>query len=307
MNRGDAELAVLAAAQHGVVTIEQARAAGLTIAQVKHRCDGGLLLPVHRGVYRHAAGEDSVASALQAACLAGGARAVASHRSAGRLWGLRGVPRWRPEITVPGSRCPRLAGVVVHRTDRLEPEDVHRADGIPVTSVARTLLDLGSIVHVEPLRTAAEDAVLRNLTTPLDLVCVLERLGGPGRRGSAALRAAVAGLVPAPVLESRLEAALLRLIRATGATPPTTQHEVVVAGGRRVRFDFAWPRLRVAVEADGRRWHATSADFERDLARHNAVTAAGWRLYRYGWADVHRRPDRTQAELAAVLTSVGAA
>ncbi len=126
-------------------------------------------------------------------------------------------------------------------------------------------------------------------------------------RGARALRTVVTGLVPAPVLESRLEAALLRLIRESGAPAPTTQHEVVVAGGRRVRFDFAWPRRRLAVEADGRRWHATSADFERDLARHNAVTAAGWRLYRYGWADVHRRADRTRGALAAALATVGAA
>jgi hypothetical protein len=217
------------------------------------------------------------------------------------------VPRWRPEITVPGTRRPRLAGVVVHRTDRLDGEDVGLTTGIPVTSVARTVLDLGSILHVDRLRTAVEDALLRRLTTPLDLVCILERLGGPGRRGAADLRAVIAGLVPAPVLESRLEAALLRLIRASGAPPPTTQHEVVVAGGRRVRFDFAWPRRRVAVEADGRRWHATSVDFERDLARHNAVTAAGWCLYRYGWADVHRRPDRTLADIAAALSTAGAA
>ncbi|HZB71656.1 MAG TPA: hypothetical protein VE395_05950, partial [Acidimicrobiales bacterium] len=63
----------------------------------------------------------------------------------------------------------------------------------------------------------------------------------------------------------------------------------------------------IAVEADGRRWHATSADFQRDLARHNAVTAAGWRLYRYGWADVHQRPDETRAALAAALSQAGAA
>jgi hypothetical protein len=307
MQRGDAGLAGLAATQHGVVTMKQARAAGLTIAQVKQRCDTGLLVAVHRGVYRHAAGEDSAATALLAACLAGGPTAVASHRSAGRLWGLRAVPRWRPEVTVTGSRLPRLAGVVVHRTDRLDAEDVDRTQGIPVTSVARTALDLGSLLHVDPLRTAVEDAVLRRLVTPLDLVCVLERLGGPGRRGAKHLRAVVAGLVPAPVLESRLEAALLRLIRESGAPPPVTQHEVVVAGGRRVRFDFAWPRRRVAVEADGRRWHATSADFEWDLARHNAVTAAGWQLYRYGWADVHRRPDRTRAGIAAALSTAGAA
>jgi hypothetical protein len=152
-----------------------------------------------------------------------------------------------------------------------------------------------------------EDAAIRGLVAPLDLVCTLERLGRPGRRGTHGLRAVVRALAPPADLESRLEHDLLRLIRESGAPPPVAQLEAVVAGGRRVRFDFAWPDRRLAVEADGRRWHATSADFERDVARHNAVTAAGWRLYRFGWADVHQRRDRTTTTLAAVLSQAGAA
>jgi very-short-patch-repair endonuclease len=114
-------------------------------------------------------------------------------------------------------------------------------------------------------------------------------------------------MAPPLALESRLEHDLLRLIRASGASPPVTQHEAVVAGSRRVRFDFAWPERRLAVEADGRRWHATAADFQRDLIRHNAVTAAGWRLFRYGWADVHQRRAETLAELARLLAHPTAA
>jgi hypothetical protein len=118
------------------------------------------------------------------------------------------------------------------------------------------------------------------------VVATLERLGGPGRRGARALRRVVGQLVPPEDLDSRLEHDLLRLIRAAGAPPPVTQLEAVVGGGRHVEFDFAWPDRRLAVEADGHRWHATSADFQRDLARHDAVTTAGWRLYRFGWAEV---------------------
>jgi hypothetical protein len=210
-------------------------------------------------------------------------------------------------VTVPGRRRPRVDAIVVHRSDTLDPADVAATGGIPATSVARTLLDLGSILPAPVLGTTTEDATIRGLVTPPDLVCTLERLGGPGRRGAAALRAVVRDMAPPAALESRLEAALLRLIRASGAPPPVSQHEAAVAGGRRVRFDFAWPTRRIAVEADGRRWHATSADFQRDLARHNAVTAAGWRLYRYGWADVHQRPDETRAALAAALSQAGAA
>ena len=303
----DAALARMAATQHGALSVAQARAAGLTWEHIRIRVRSGLLVPVHRGVYRHAAAPESRRSDLMAAVLACGQGAVASHRSAGRLWALRGVPRWRPEVTVPGTRCPRVAGVVVHRTDRLDPEDVAAVDGVPVTSLARALLDLGAILPAPVLGTTVEDAAIRGLVAPLELVCALERLGGPGRRGSAALRAVVTAMAPPAALESRLEVALLRLIRESGAPRPVPQLEAVVAGGRRVRFDFAWPDRRLAVEADGRRWHATATDFERDLARHNAVTAAGWRLYRFGWADVHQRRERTLATLSAVLRQAGAA
>ncbi len=303
----DAALARVAAEHHGVVSVGQARAVGLSLERVKVRVRSGLLVPLHRGVCRHAAGTECPWSDLLAAVLACGAGAVASHRSAGRLWGLRAVPRWRPEVTVPGRRRPRVDAVVVHRSDTLDRADVAATGGIPATSVARTLLDLGSILPPPFLATTTEGAAIRGLVTPPDLVCLLERLGGPGRRGAAALRAVVRDMAPPLALESRLEAALLRLIRASGASPPVTQYEAVVAGSRRVRFDFAWPERRLAVEADGRRWHATAADFHRDLIRHNAVTAAGWRLFRYGWADVHQRRAETRAELARLLAHPTAA
>jgi hypothetical protein len=122
-----------------------------------------------------------------AAVLACGEGALASHRSAGRLWRLRGVPRWRPEVTVPRTSCSTTAGIVVHRTDSLDPGDVARRHGTPVTSVARTLLDLGSLLPPPVLATTTEDACIRNLVSPIDLVATLERLGRPGRRGAAAL------------------------------------------------------------------------------------------------------------------------
>ncbi len=307
MSTKDGALARRAAGQHGVVTAAQAAALGLTPRQVQLRVEDGTLVRLHRGVYRHAGAPETPATDTMAAVLGCGSGAVASHRSAGRAWCLRGVPRWRPEVTVPGTSCPVIHGVVIHRTDTLEAPDVARQGNVPVTSVARTLLDLGGLLPPPVLATTAEDAAIRGLVSPLDLVCILERLGGPGRRGAAALRTVVRGLAPPPALESRLEQDLLRLVRASGAPAPVVQHEVKLPGGLRVRFDLAWPERQIAVEADGRRWHATAADFQRDLIRHNAVTAAGWRLFRYGWADVHQRRAETLAELTGLLARTSAA
>src|SRR3712207_6797516 len=105
----DAALARRAADQHGIVSVSQATAAGLTIENLRTRVHAGLLVPVHRGVYRHAAVPESPLGDLMAAVLACGDGAVASHRSAGRLWRLRDVPRWKPEVTVPRTSRPKAA------------------------------------------------------------------------------------------------------------------------------------------------------------------------------------------------------
>jgi hypothetical protein len=292
MRTPQSAVAGIAADQHSDFTVRQALERGLTPGLLRRWLTTGTVARAHQGVYRFTSAPESWQGRLLAAVLAGGGGSLASHRSAARLWRLRDVPRWRPEITTPGTRAPLVAGVVCHRTDRLDAVDVSVTDGVPCTTVARTLLDLGGVVHRTVVRTAAEDALLRGLVSLVDLVCLLERVGGRGRRGTKALRWTLRGCLPAAGLESRLEAALLRLIRSSGAPEPVPQHEVRGHDGRTVRLDFAWPALRIAVEADGRRWHSTTADFERDMARANRLAISGWQLLRFGWNDVHHDPAR---------------
>lgn len=290
-----------AGAQHGVVTIQQAYADGATVAQVEALVTAGVLRRVHRGTFRHVAGEHTWRTKLAAACLSCGPTAVASLRSAARLVELRDVPRWRPEITVLDTTLPTLRGVVVHRTNRLDPQDLTVVDGIPATTVPRTLLDLGAVLPATVLTRVVEDARFRKLTSIEDLLCTLERLGQPGRRGVRSLRAAITRAVPAEELESRLELALARLLRVVGGPPPVPQHEVVLPDGRRVRFDFAWPERKVAVETDGFRWHTTKVGFERGLVRQRSVTAAGWEVHPFGWTDVHANRQTTLADLRRIV------
>jgi hypothetical protein len=307
MTAAETTLATASADRHGIVTAAQLRRLGLSAREIDRRLRSGLLLRQHHGVYRHAAAPATPDSRLLAAVLGGGAEAVASHRSAARLHGLRDTPRWRPEITVPGRRLPRSGGVTCHRTDLLEAPDVTSVRRIPCTSVPRTLLDLGAVVPFEVVELATQDALIRDLTTAVELMCVLERVGQRGRRGTAALRAVVRASLPPDEIESQLELDLLRLVESVFAPAPVVQHEIVLAGGGRARLDLAWPHLRIAVEADGRRWHSTRAAFERDLVRSRSITAAGWRHYRYGWSDVHQRPQAVRTELAAVFAGARAA
>lgn len=298
----DSVLAAATAAQHGFTTHRQLAALGLSNEQIANRLERGVLLSAHQGVYRHAAAPWTPPGRLLAAVLACGPGAVASHRSAARLHRFRGVPRGRPEVTLTGTRLPLAKGITVHRTDTLEPVDVTSLDRIPLTTIPRTLLDLGAVAPFEVVELAAQDAIIQGRISPVDLICVLERVGRRGRRGTAALRAVVESSLPRQGTASMLELRLHQLIAECPVPPPVLQHEIVV-GGERFRLDNAWPDLLVTIEADGRRWHSTRRDFERSLTRNRAITAAGWDHYCYGWADVHQRAAAVKAQITAVFAS----
>lgn len=296
----DRDLDRLAARQHGLVARHQLRALGLSARQVDSRVVAGVLVVVHRGVYRLDGVPRTREQRLLAGCLAGGEGAAASHRSAAALWELRGVGWPAPEISVPGRTKPALRGVVVHRSGRLEVGDVTRRLNIPVTTPGRTLLDLGAVAPglVEP---AMEDALFRGLVSESALRRLLDRVGSPGRNGTAVLRELVDGREPgqAPT-ESPLEDALVRLFRRHGLPEPVRQYPVTLAGGRVARIDLAYPELRLGIEADGRRWHSGRADFERDRARGNQLAAQGWTMLRFGAHDIRRRGRGIVAEARAV-------
>ncbi len=307
MRRADLRLAEVAARQLGLVRRRDIAAIRVSDRELEHLVTLGLLEVVHPGVYRHVAVPLDGRARLLAAIWGAGPVAVASHRSAAWLWELRDVPRWRPEVTVAGRSRRSPTRVTVHRTDRLEAIDITTSDGLPVTTVARTLLDLGAVTDLPVVRQATQDAVIRRLVQPEDLLCVLERVGRRGRRGTAALRAVVEEASLDARLESRLEQELFELVLRCSVPAPVPQYELRCVDGRRVRLDLAWPDAGVAVEADGRRWHATTADFERDRARGNSITASGWSLYRFGWADVRERRAGTSASIHRAFRAVAAA
>ena len=210
---------------------------------------------------------------------------MASHRSAGLLWSLRGVEAAEPEIIVPATRCPTLRGVLVHRTDRLDRIDVSRRRRIPVTTPARTLLDLGAVLPVEMVESALEDALMRRLVTLALLTGTLERLGGPGRTGAGVLRALVEERDPATApTQSMLEDLLFGVLRRGGLPAPVRQYEV--AG---VRLDGAYPDIRLGLEADSRIWHGGRLDVQRNSDKANLLLAQGWRVLHFTLFHLTRR------------------
>ena len=154
-------------------------------------------------------------------------------------------------------------------------------DGVPVTSAARTLVDRAGVLDSEALEAALEDALHRGLTTSFAVLRCLDAVGGTGRVGSQHLRNIIAARDDG-TLESRLEVKVWRLLRLSGLRP-VRQYEVR-CGGRTYRLDFAWPKLKVAVEADGFSAHGgTRIKFVADRRRTADLVAEEWTVIPVTW------------------------
>ncbi|MGH2767745.1 MAG: DUF559 domain-containing protein [Actinomycetota bacterium] len=293
----------LASHQYGVLGKGQARTKGLTDDAVYYRVRSGRWEPLLPGVFRVAGAPNSWHQQLMAACLWAGEGAAASHRSAAALWRLEGFGTGPVEISAPKKPHRGVPDLVVHRV-ALADSDVTMAQAIPVTSPTRTLIDLGAVVEAESVERALDDALRRDLTSVPRLRWAVGRSGGRGRRGVGVLRKLLWEKVPgqAPAA-SVLEARLLRLLRGSGLPEPVRQHEIRQCGRLIARVDLAYPEVRLAVEADGYRYHSGKAAWQHDRARRNALTALGWGVLHVTWEDLSRRPKRILAEIGASLVA----
>jgi predicted transcriptional regulator of viral defense system len=288
-------LAKLATAQHGVVSVGQLRALGLDRSAVRRRVLAGHLHPLHRGVYAMGHRALSVCGTYLAAVLAAGPGAVLSHRAAGHLWGLRagaaGVT-----VTIPRHRAgPR--NVKVHQSRVLGGADVTEREGIPVTTVARTLLDLAGVVSARDLARAVDTAERHELFDLTAMEGVLSR--ARGRRGAAALRRAIAAWQPRHT-RSELEDRFAELMARSPLPPPDLN---VLLDGQQSQheIDAFWPSQGLVVQLDGFAFHRTRRDRERDAATDADLELAGLRVVRLTWEEVTRHADRTVRRLAVIF------
>ena len=225
---------------------------------------------------------------MLAAVKACGPGAVLSHRSAGELWEFLDAEDRRPEVTVLGPGTRLAPGIVVHRTSQLAARDRTRYEGIPVTTPARTLIDLAAALTEAELRHAVRRAQgLRRVNTR-QLLEVIGRLGP--RRGSRRLSEAIA-TGPAPT-RSALEDAVLDLLLRAGFEHPDVNRPLVIEG-RRVIPDFRWPEQRLVLEADGAAWHDNAIARADDLERQALLEASGERVIRVTWHQAVTRSGET--------------
>jgi hypothetical protein len=290
---GDRKIAELAEGQHGVVARRQLVALGFGRGAIDHRVAGGRLHPLHRGVYAVGHPRLTARGLWMAAVLACGPGALLSHRSAAALWGLQSSAASRIDVTTPGRRGRGRPGIVLHRVGRLHDEDRLSRDGIPVTTVARTLLDLAESVSPDQLGRAFEEAERLRFLDLQALHSVRDR--SPGRQGLRALSILLAdGREPLEV-RSGLERRFVELCRE--ANLPLPALNTAVAGHE---VDALWPRQRLIVELDGYAFHRTRAAFERDPARDLDLQLAGYRVLRI----TSRRLDRERAAVPAAVQSL---
>ncbi len=284
-------IARLAAAQHGAVGRKQLLEAGLSRNVVDHRRDKGLLVVVHPGVYRLAGCTPTSHQRIMAAILAAGPGAVASHRAAGFLHRLAGIDV-RTEVTVARRRAPRSEGLVVHRLASLSARDVEVRDGIARTRPAVTIIDLAAVVPEPRLEAALDDALMRGLVSCGQLERRLDALGHQGRKGTAVIGHMLAARRGRPRwTQSEFERHLFSLLRRAGVPLPVPQFEVVLPHGRRAFLDFAWPDLRLALEADSYRHHAGRLAWARDHTRNTVLVSIGWRIVPVTWEDLVATPE----------------
>ena len=262
--------------------------AGGTDRMISFRLKSGLWANPHPGVYRLGPDPTGWLEQLDAAVTAAGPSALVSHRSAYVLWGLDGITSQMLEITVPYDHAPIPNGVLRHRTRREMAREI--VQGLPVTSVTRTLLDAARYLPLPVVIKGVDSALRRELTTLPGLWDTAEREGGRGVPGAGMYRTAVAHIEDHGSTGSPAEAELLIEMKRAGIPAPVPQYEIVTPSGRRYLVDFGWPDLDKGVEVDGLDAHSGAQNLERDLIRQNDLLAAGLELRRFTARQVRRQP-----------------
>ncbi|MDQ3573964.1 MAG: DUF559 domain-containing protein [Actinomycetota bacterium] len=300
--RIDDPLRTLAEHQDGLVTRAQALGAGLSDGVVDGRVRAERWQRMARDVYRVPGSAPTWRQSLLAAVLTAGAGAVASHQSAAALWRLPGFGAGPVEVTrLRGpSRVARVGAL--HETRCLPAGHVAAVDGIPVTSSARTLLDLCGALHPKRAERALANALAMKLTTPARLRVVLAEAGKRGRPGSRLLRRLLAerddGQAPP---ESELENLLMAVLGGAKLPVPARQVDLGSDTALIGRVDFVYREARLVLEADSRRHHSSWLDAEADRRRDAALLAAGWCVLRVSWDQLVNRPTEVVAAVRGVL------
>ena len=293
----------LAAAQHGLVSAEPCRELGVSYSAVHRRITSGAWILDPPGVYRMAGAPRTWEGRALGAVLAAGPDAVASHRTAAHLWGLRGFPApGRIEVTVPRHRRAHARrGTTIHESLAFDLVEPTTRRGICVTGPARMYIDLAAVVddaellraldEIRRLRLASWEALWRALV-------LHARRGRPGIvRAREVLRRRHGRSVP----HTEFARLFMALLEDAGLPEPVAEH-LVRGDGWRYRVDLAYPDQMLAIELDGKEGHLNEVVFEADPVRDNRLLLAGWDVLHYTWRRFTDAPAEVVDEIRAALS-----
>jgi len=301
----DRRLANLAEPQFGLFRRDQAHAERVSDRMLQSRVRRGTLDRLSRHVFRIAGAPRSWEQDLLAAAWSGGPDCCVSHRAAAALHHFDGFPPGIVEVVHHQRQDYRSHGdVIVHVTSVLDDADRMYIGPIPVTTPARTLIDLGAVVPIERVEEAFDSAQRKGTVDAATVATRHAEIRQSGRNGVGPLatilekREALDEL-PQSVLERRM----LRLLERAGLPRPECQVRVPRADGRVAFLDFAYPNVRVGIEMDGHAWHSTPAQRQRDHERQNQVVNADWSILRFTFDDVTQRPEYVETTVRQALIS----
>jgi very-short-patch-repair endonuclease len=292
----DRRIAQIAEAQRGRVARRQLLAAGISSSTIGWQLDRCRLFAVHRGVYAVGHTGAPPLGDETAALLAAGDSAALSHLSAAALWGMTAPALGGDviDIIAGADRRPSLRGVTVHRSRCLVAKDIRIRHGLPVTSPARTSLDIAELLPRRQMELAFDRAIVDKHMRHADVEELLGRTAG--RRGGPILAELLARHGHPTMTRSEAEERMLALIRAADLPEPAVNARV-----RGYEVDFLWRQQCFAVEVDGFRFHSTRAAFERDRRKDADLRRAGVDTMRVTWRQLEEEPYALVARIAEAL------
>lgn len=291
---GDREVTRIAEVQRGLIHRRQLIQAGIGHDGIQHRLRGGRLHKLYRSVYVVGRPRLEPLAAAMAAVMQADGNGVLSHRTSGAIWGMVDAPESPIELTVAGNGLRSRRGLIVRRVNSLSAADVRIRKGLPVTSPARTLLDLAAVLTIDELESALAIARRRKLATDAEIRAAIDR--ARHSKGVATLRMLLSDGTHPRLTRSAYERKLLKLVNAAQLPEPIPNAKV-----EGIEVDLYWPKQRLIVEFDSVAFHSDRKAFERDRLRDQKLIAAGYRVLRITARQLDTTPEAVIARVAQAL------
>lgn len=293
----DRAITETAARQGGAVGIRQIHEHELTKGQIDQRVRDGRWEPLGRFGYQII--DMPGAMNLVRAAVATLPNAVASHDAAAELHDLPKLRRGVASVLVHSQTTHEFPGVTVHRCHDLLQDHIVEIDGIPATTVPRTIVDLSPFLTVRHLSAVLASAIADKRVTLPDVQTVVDQVARRGKPGIRKIRWILEERDVGPRNGSELERVGAEVLRKGGLPEPRFEYSIPWSLDR--RFDAAYPVARLAIEWDSRRWHELAEAFAGDRERDRQALLHGWRVVRFTWFDVTRTPDEVASTVRRLL------